>query len=72
MRRDTSPKGGEGHGEAERTPPAPQAAPGRAVGHKAYMGIMILALAVRHRAERPAMSMEGGTRSYGAASPAAI
>ena len=33
---------------------------GRAAGHELYGGIMILALAVRHRTERPAMSMEGG------------
>ncbi len=33
---------------------------GRAAGHEPYGGIMILALAVRHRTERPAMSMEGG------------
>lgn len=33
------------------------------------MGIMILALATRHRVERPAISMGGGTFSYGAACP---
>ena len=34
---------------------------------------MRLALATRHRVERPAMSMEGGTvKSYGAAGPAAV
>ena len=34
---------------------------------------MILALATRHRVERPAISMEGGTViSYGAALPAAV
>mgnify|MGYP000548600757 FL=1 len=32
-----------------------------AVGHEAYAEIMILALAARHRVERPAISMEGGT-----------
>lgn len=34
---------------------------GNAAGHDTYMGTMILALAARHRAERPAISMEGGT-----------
>lgn len=34
---------------------------GKAVGRDAHMGMMILALATRHRVERPAMSMEGGT-----------
>ena len=33
---------------------------GRAAGHEPYGGIMILALAVHHRTERPAMSMGGG------------
>ena len=33
---------------------------GRAAGHEPHEGTMILALAVRHRTERPAMSMEGG------------
>ncbi len=32
---------------------------------------MILALAMRHSVERPAMSMEGG-KAYGAALPAAV
>mgnify|MGYP006891445155 FL=1 len=32
-----------------------------AVGHEAYAEIMILALAARHRVERSAISMEGGT-----------
>ena len=34
---------------------------GKAVGHEAQTGIMILALATRHRVERPLMSMRGGT-----------
>ena len=34
---------------------------GRADGQDTYTGIMILALATRHRVERPAISMEGGT-----------
>ena len=33
---------------------------GKAAGHEPYEGTMILALAVRHRTERPAMSMGGG------------
>lgn len=46
---------------------------GKAVGREPYAEIMILALATRHRVERPAISMEGGTTvSYGAASPAAV
>ena len=35
---------------------------GRAAGHEPYGGTMILALAVRHRTERPAMSMGGGEK----------
>jgi len=38
-----------------------QAAFGRAVANEAYAEIMILALAARHRVERPAMSMKEGT-----------
>ena len=34
---------------------------GTAAGQEIHTEIMILALAVRHRAGRPAMSMEGGT-----------
>lgn len=49
-----------------RQTPAPQTALARAVGHEPYMGTMILAPAARHRAGRPAMSMEGG-KTYGAA-----
>lgn len=47
-----------------------EAAVGKAVGKDTQTGIMILALATRHRVERPAISMEGGTVfSYGAARP---
>lgn len=46
---------------AERETPPLQAAIGKAVGKEARTGIMILALATRHRVERPAISMEGGT-----------
>lgn len=46
---------------AERKTPPLQTAVGKAVGHEAHAGIMILALATRHRVERPAISMEGGT-----------
>ena len=49
-----------------RETPTPKSSRDNAVGHDLYVGTMILALAVRHRAERPAMSMEGGT-TYGAA-----
>ena len=50
-----------------------EAAVGKAVGKDTQTGIMILALATRHRVERPAISMEGGTViSYGAAPPAAV
>lgn len=56
-------------GTERQTPPL-QAAVGRAVGNEVQTGIMILALATRHRVERPAISMEGGTVfSYGAARP---
>lgn len=47
--------------DMERPTPTPQNSFGRAVGQDAHMGMMILALATRHRVERPAMSMEGGT-----------
>ena len=48
--------------------PTLQAAFGKAVGQDTQAAIMRLALATRHRVERPAMSMEGGTvKSYGAA-----
>ena len=58
---------------AERETPPLQAAIGKAVGKDTQTGIMILALATRHRVERPAISMEGGTViSYGAALPAAV
>lgn len=57
----------------ERVPPTPQAAFGEVVGHNTHTGTMILALATRHRVERPAISMGGGTyKSYGAALPAAV
>ena len=35
---------------------------GKAEGHDAHTATMILALAARHRAERPAISMEGGIK----------
>ena len=43
----------------------------RLVGDDHIQRIMILALAMRHSVERPAMSMEGG-KAYGAALPAAV
>lgn len=46
---------------------------GRAAGHETHPGTMTLALAMRHSVERPAISMEGGTKEpYGAALPAAV
>ena len=50
-----------------RETPTPRAVNGWAAGHDAYTATMILALAARHRAERPAMGMEGGLITYGAA-----
>lgn len=55
-----------------RETPTPRAVNGWAAGHDAHTGTMILALAARHRAERPAMGMEGGLITYGAAQPAAV
>ena len=55
-----------------RETPTPRAVKGWAAGHDAYTGTMILALAARHRAERPAMGMEGGLIAYGAAQPTAV
>ena len=45
----------------ERTTPPLQAVYGMAAGHDPQANMMILALATRHRVERPAISMEGGT-----------
>ena len=36
---------------------------GKAIGDYAHTGTMILALATRHRVERPAISMGGGTKN---------
>lgn len=44
---------------------------GRLIGDDHIQRIMILALAMRHSVERPAISMEGG-KAYGAALPAAV
>ena len=44
---------------------------GMLVGDDHIQRIMILALAMRHSVERPAISMEGG-KAYGAALPAAV
>ena len=41
--------------------PALQTSLGRLAGDDHMQRIMILALAIRHRMERPAISMEGGT-----------
>jgi hypothetical protein len=59
---------------AERTTPPLYAAYGMAAGHDPQAGIMIPTLMARHRVKRPAISMEGGTKtiSYGAARPAAV
>lgn len=51
--------------------PALQTSRGRLAGDDHIQRIMILALAIRHRMERPAISMEGG-KAYGAALPAAV
>lgn len=45
---------------------------GKAAGHDLQRGIMILALAMGHTVERPAIRMEGGTKTYEAALPAAV
>ena len=44
---------------------------GRLIGDDHIQRIMILASAMRHSVERPAISMEGG-KAYGAALPAAV
>jgi len=44
-----------------RLTPTPKSSFGKAAGHDIYGAIMRLALATRHRVERPAISMEGGT-----------
>ena len=48
-----------------------QTSRGRLAGDDPIQRIMILALAMRHSVERPAISMEGG-KAYGAALPAAV
>ena len=48
-----------------------QTSRGRLAGDDHIQRIMILALAMRHSVERPAISMEGG-KAYGAALPAAV
>ena len=45
---------------------------GKAVGQDAQAAIMRLALATRHRVERPAISMEGGTQNPMERLPAAV
>ena len=45
-----------------RETPTPQSSFGRAAGDDVAVAMMILALAARHRAERPAMSMERDIR----------
>ena len=45
----------------ERQPPVLQTGHGRPAGDDRIQRIMILALAIRHRMERSAISMEGGT-----------
>ena len=55
---------------AERTPPPLYAANGTAAGHDPQVGIMIPTLMARHRVKRPAISMEGGTKTYPTERPA--
>lgn len=45
---------------------------GKAVGHEPFAEIMILALAMSHIVERPAMSMEGGPLVLWSGKPAAV
>ena len=56
----------------ERTTPRCMQLLGKAVGHNTQAAIMRLALATRHRVERPAMSMEGGTVNPMERLPAAV
>lgn len=57
----SSPKGGADWEDGANNTSAASGPTARAVGHDAHTGMMILALATRHRVERPAMGMEGGT-----------
>ena len=62
MRRDVPPgREGTGREEPSEHDQRRKAAPGRAAGDYARMGMMILASAMRHSIGRPAMGMEGGT-----------
>lgn len=55
-------KGGEEPGGASEYHQRRKAALGRAAGQEAYMGMMILALSMRHSVERPATRMGGDTK----------
>lgn len=57
----SSPKGGAGREDGANNTSAASGPTARVVGHDTHTGMMILALATRHRVERPAMGMEGGT-----------
>ena len=63
--------GGVNRFRRERRTPALQTSRGRLAGDDRIQRIMILALAMRHSVERPAISMEGG-KAYGAVLPAAV
>lgn len=59
--RGSSLKGGAGREDRANNTSAASSHKARAVGHDTHTGMMILALATRHRVERPATRMGGGT-----------
>ena len=62
MRRENPLQGGDNLRDGANTTNAADSI-GNAVGQNPHTGIMILALATRHRVERPAISMGGGTEN---------
>ena len=59
--RRSSLKGGAGREDRANNTSAASSHKARAAGHDTHTGMMILALATRHRVERPATRMGGGT-----------
>ena len=59
--RGSSPKGGAGREDRASNTSAASSHKAKAVGHDTHTGMMILALTTRHRVERPATRMGGGT-----------
>ena len=73
MRREGLGEGGEtDRGRSDRHQRSKEFVLGGAPGHDTQVSIMRLALAARHRVERPAISMEGGMEKPMERLPAAV